>query len=341
MIGFSWNMLRAYGFHAICTMVTVAAGSAAAQDTSLDVNRGALAGERMRVIVSSDIGGSDPDDIQSMVHFLLYADLFDVEGLIASPPDEGRAQDILDVIDAYEHDYPNLVRCSEGYPEPDRLRAVTKQGALEPSPEQGYSEPTAGSRWIIERAHADDDRPLYVLVWGSITDVAQAVHDDPAIAAKLRVVSIGSWNTHRDRAARNYLFNAHPDLWWVESDSSFRGMYVGGRHDENWGNKTFVDAHVRGHGALGDYLAEKLEAIKMGDSPSVLYLLRGNPDAPTEDHWGGRYIATQRPNHWNDIADPALGEGKYPGAKTVNVWREDFLTDWMIRMDRTLGECAK
>ena len=36
---------------------------------------------RPRVIVSTDIGGTDPDDFQSMVHFLLYADMFDVEGL--------------------------------------------------------------------------------------------------------------------------------------------------------------------------------------------------------------------------------------------------------------------
>lgn len=40
------------------------------------VQSGALAGERYRVIVSTDIGGSDPDDFQSMVHYLLYADLF-------------------------------------------------------------------------------------------------------------------------------------------------------------------------------------------------------------------------------------------------------------------------
>ena len=43
---------------------------------------GALAGERYRVIVTTDIGGSDPDDFQSMAHYLLYADMFDTEGLI-------------------------------------------------------------------------------------------------------------------------------------------------------------------------------------------------------------------------------------------------------------------
>ena len=42
--------------------------------------------EKPRVIVSTDIGGGDPDDFQSMVHYLVYADLFDTEGLVSSPP---------------------------------------------------------------------------------------------------------------------------------------------------------------------------------------------------------------------------------------------------------------
>ncbi len=42
---------------------------------------------RPRVIVSSDIGGGDPDNFQSMAHYLVYADAFDTEGLISSPPE--------------------------------------------------------------------------------------------------------------------------------------------------------------------------------------------------------------------------------------------------------------
>ncbi len=64
---------------------------------------GALAGERFRVIVSTDIGGSDPDDFQSMVHYLVYADLIDTEGLIASPFHASRKRNILEVLDAYQY----------------------------------------------------------------------------------------------------------------------------------------------------------------------------------------------------------------------------------------------
>jgi Cellulose-binding Sde182, nucleoside hydrolase-like domain len=67
--------------------------------------------ERPRVLVSTDIGGTDPDDFQSMVHFLLSADLFDVEGIVSSPYGPGRREHILQVIDLYAADYPNLQLC--------------------------------------------------------------------------------------------------------------------------------------------------------------------------------------------------------------------------------------
>ena len=68
----------------------------------------ALAELRQRVIVSTDIGGTDPDDFQSMVHLLVYADAFDLEGLISSPYGPGRKEHILQVIDCYARDYANL-----------------------------------------------------------------------------------------------------------------------------------------------------------------------------------------------------------------------------------------
>jgi len=320
-------------------VLVVALGADHAQD-SATLAHGAVAGERFRVIVSTDIGGSDPDDFQSMVHLMVYADALNVEGLISSPPQAGRAAHIHEVIDAYEADYPRLAEASEDYPAPDRLRALVKQGATDPAPEAGFSDATEGSRWIVERGRATDARPLYILVWGSITDVAQAVHDAPDIKTALRVYSISSWNTAQDRAARNYLYEQHPDLWWIESDTTFRGMYVGGNQSGDVGNKSFLDAHVRDHGALGNLLVDKLSAIKMGDTPSVLYLLAGDPADPTGPHWGGSYVATEHgPHYWTDNPSPDLVEGKYNGAKTVNRWREAFLRDWQRRMEG-LKKCA-
>lgn len=38
-----------------------------------------------RVFVTSDIGGGDKDDSQSMVHLLLYADKLRIEGIGSTP----------------------------------------------------------------------------------------------------------------------------------------------------------------------------------------------------------------------------------------------------------------
>jgi cellulose-binding protein len=295
---------------------------------------GALAGHKPRVIISTDVGGSDPDDFQSMVHLLVYANVLDIEGLISSPPQAGRVEHVLEVIDAYEKDYANLKRNGGGFPTPEALRRVTKQGAVAPALTMGWSESTAGSRWIIKRAKIKSTRPLWVLVWGSITDVAQAVHDDPSIKESLRVYSIGSWNTRMDQAARDYLYEHHANLWWIESDTTFRGMYVGGKQDGPWCNQDFVSMHVQGHGALGNLFFGKKKDIKMGDTPSLLYLLRGDANDPTAPHWGGAYVKTDHgENYWTDDPDSNLAEDDRAGAKTVNRWRVDFLTDWQQRMD--------
>jgi hypothetical protein len=322
---------------ALFVALSVSNSIATGADETPPLSGGALSGQRPRLIVSSDIGGSDPDDFQSMIHLLVYADVLDIEGLISSPPDKGRAQHILEVLEAYEADYVALKQHSDGFPTPDSLRAVTKQGAVVRAPKRGWSVPTAGSRWIIERALATDRRPLWIIVWGSITDVAQAVHDDPSIKQHVRVYSIGSWNTAMDRAARDYLFSHHADLWWIESDTTFRGMYMGGFQENDYGNVSFVERHVKGHGSLGNLFFEKKRDIKMGDSPSLMYLLRGDIENPQAPHWGGSYVKTGHGDHyWHDNTDPALAEGDRPGAKTVNRWRKDYLNDWKMRMDWTL-----
>jgi hypothetical protein len=217
---------------------------------------GALAGNRPRVIVSSDIGGTDPDDFQSIVHFLLYADVFDVEGIVSSPYGPGRREHILQVIDHYARDYANLKTHSRKYPEPDALRAIAKQGALESPGRAGVGKSTEGSDWIVLCARRADPRPLYVLVWGGIEDLAQALHDAPDILPKLRIYFIGGPNKMWSVDAYKYIEEHHPKLWMIEANTTYRGWFTGGNQSGEWGNTPFVAAHVAGHGALGDFLRD-------------------------------------------------------------------------------------
>ena len=75
-------------------------------------------GHRPRVIVETDAGG-DPDDEQSLVRFLLYANEWDVEGIIANRPEardkENRNAErtglgiVRRLVEAYGECYPRLV----------------------------------------------------------------------------------------------------------------------------------------------------------------------------------------------------------------------------------------
>ena len=305
---------------------------------------GALAGDRPRVLISTDLGGDDEDDMQSLVHLLLYADVVDIEGLVSSPPGAGRASDILRILDTYARDHAALVRHDRRYPAPATLRAVTRQGAVDAAPAAGWSGPTDGSRWIVERARASDPRPLYVLAWGAITDVAQAVHDAPDISSRIRVYFVGSWNRQQDAAAFAYLDTHHRDLWFIHAETTFRGWYMGGTQDGDLGNVSFVQAHACGHGGLGTLFCGLAPAlgpgsvgrIKMGDTPSFAYLLRGRPEDPAAEHWGGRFVPHPdgRPRWWVDDPDPAWRVADRAGARTVSQYREQYLRDWQLRLAR-------
>ena len=79
--------------------------------------------ERFRVLISTDIGGTDPDDNQSMIHLMMYSDLFQLEGLVSSPSfGNGSKQELLRMIDLYAQDYPQLRKHNFKLMSPKALR---------------------------------------------------------------------------------------------------------------------------------------------------------------------------------------------------------------------------
>jgi hypothetical protein len=263
---------------------------------------------RPRVIVSTDIGGTDFDDFQSLVHLLVYADAIDLEGMIASPwgTARDRKRHLLDLVDLYARDYPKFRTYSPRYPTPEHLLSISKQGGLDSADLRGFGARTEGSDWIISCAKRADDRPLWLLVWGGIDDLAQAVHDDPSIKAKLRVYFIGGPNKKWSTTAYDYLAREHRDLWIIEANSTYRGWFTGGDQAGELNNTAFVSAHVKGRGALGDYFVTIAPKIKMGDTPSLAYAMGANPEDPTKDSWGGHFVrAWDRPRRTFERAPAA------------------------------------
>lgn len=317
-----------------------------------------------RVLVSTDLGG-DPDDIQSLIHLLHYSDLLKLEGLLstAGPGSSPSIAKIKDWVTRVDLDY--LRR--HGYPElmaEAAVLALVHQGAFvarAPGPDGA----TAASQWLINCAHTADlaglGRPLWVLAWGSLTDVAQALSDDPTIAPKIRLYSIGSSNTVNDPASRDFVFaglaDRWPELWWIENGilpklahDTFRGYYLGGEQGGEWGNVSFLTQNIRGRGTNHDGLfvervgdafpvAEWPDGVlKEGDTPTFLYLLSpvvggvGNVDDPTAESWGGQFrcpFPERYPNYYTDLDAPAA-----VCQATINRWRVDFLRDWKARWAR-------
>ncbi len=92
---------------------------------------------RLRVIIETDAGG-DPDDEQTLVRFLVYANDLDIEGIIANRPvardreNQNPIRDGLGIvraqIKAYGQCYANLVQHDPRFPKPEQLLARTVAG---------------------------------------------------------------------------------------------------------------------------------------------------------------------------------------------------------------------
>jgi len=244
-----------------------------------------------RILISTDIGGTDPDDNQSMTHFLMYSYMFKIEGLISSPSyGHGTKQNILDMIDLYEKDLPKLKQHVKDYPSPGVLREVCKQGKHGAAPFIGYTMATEGSNWIIKCAKKKSKQPLWILVWGGLDDLAQALHDAPEIQRNIKVYWIGGPNKKWSANSYAYIAANFPNLWIIESNGSYNGFFSDTGVPDSLKDGNYYDRYIRGAGYLGkDYKKYYKGVIKMGDTPSLLYMMDGDPNDPLKESWGGSF----------------------------------------------------
>ena len=277
--------------------------------------------EKPRVVVLTDISVGEPDDAQSLIRFLLYANEFDTEGLLATTSiwrwrkeDEVAPHLIRERVEAYGEVRPNLLQHAAGYPPADSLLPLIKSGRLAEGMEDGVGDgkSTEASDHLVAVVDRDDPRPVWVLVWGGAIDLAQALWDvqhtrSPsevaAFVSKLRVYEIagqddvGAWIAH-----------TFPDLFWIRSAVQFQGIsrrvddpakYKEARGgNEAVFSEAWVDEHVQSHGPLGALYPDARYKHE-GDTPAFLHLLPtglAEPEQIDYGNWGGRFEPEKQQN---------------------------------------------
>jgi hypothetical protein len=108
--------------------------------------------QRPRVFILSDIS-NEPDDAESLCRYLLYANQFETEGLVACTStwmkNKVCPQDMEKIIDAYAGAVDNLnkhVHPGWPYPTADHMRGLIRKGAEVRSTQRNAHRITCG--WI-------------------------------------------------------------------------------------------------------------------------------------------------------------------------------------------------
>lgn len=255
-----------------------------------------------RLLVLSDIE-ADPDDTQSFVRLLLYSNEIDLEGLVATTSVWKRTsvapESIRAVIGAYAKVHDNLLLHDRRYPSPDFLQSLVKQGRPQCGMlGVGAGKDSEGSDWIIRTLEKNDDRPLWVAVWGGANTLAQALHTLQAtrpaaevarLVAKLRVYTISDQDDAGPWMRANF-----PALFYIVTPggdyaaATWTGINatVPGIDNATIGNRWLAGHIQQGHGPLGAVYPDVAWGME-GDTPSWLALIPNGLNAPEHPDWGG------------------------------------------------------
>jgi hypothetical protein len=270
----------------------------------------AQANQKNRVIILSDIE-AEPDDTQSMVRLLLYSNVIDIKGLIATTSVWKKTsvapESIKKVIQAYGKVQPNLNKHEAGFPATEILLMKVKQGLSKYGMEGvGEGKDSEGSEWIIKVLVEKDERPLWISVWGGANTLAQALYkinktksaeEAKRLIAKLRVYAISDQDD-----SGIWIRNNFPDLFFIVSPGDDYGSatwnainsFVDGINNEEISNNWLAQNIQQGHGSLGAAYPDVAYGME-GDSPSWLQLIPNGlnmPEHPEWGGWGGRYNCT-------------------------------------------------
>lgn len=263
--------------------------------------------QKNRVIILTDIE-ADPDDTQSLVRLLLYSNEIDIKGIVATTSCWHKTmvnpESITKVIKAYAEVQPNLIKHDLNFPEAKTLFPLVKQGL----PKYGMlgvgeGKDSEGSDWIIKVLEENDERPLWICVWGGANTLAQALYkikntktekEQKELISKLRVYTISDQDD-----SGIWIRNNFPNLFYIVTPGDDYGSatwnainrFVHGVSNEKISNTWLVQNIQQEHGPLGAAYPDVAWGME-GDTPSFLSLILNglnNAEHPEWGGWGGRY----------------------------------------------------
>ena len=279
-----------------------------------------------RLVVCTDIAPADvePDDMESMVRLMAYADMFEIEALITSvgwncdPYPAEWAEYLQRVIEAYRKDVPKLMRRSGqqefmpledenkqqyiGYwPSADYVKSRAVMGSIHGGIKAiGADNDSPGSELLIRLADEDDTRPIYVAAWGGANTLAQAIwrvkqtrsaEELKKFVRKFRIYTI----TDQDMQYSMRMNRSYSSHMWLRKEFADDLQFVwdeGTWQEQCELGKRHWQQHkdnIQGRGALGGEYPTYKWGVE-GDTPSFLYVMPNglnNPEDPHQCGWAG------------------------------------------------------
>ena len=292
-------------------------------ETARSPKHGAL---KPRLVVCTDIAPAnvEPDDMESMVHLMAYADMFEIEALITSvgwncdPYPTEWSLYMYRVMGAYATDVKNLMKRSGqktflpmkeenasqriGYwPSAEYVTSRVVMGSVNGGIRSiGEGNDSPGSELLIKLADEDDPRPIYVAAWGGANTLAQAiwrvkqtrsVDEVSDFVKKFRLYTITDqdmdYNHRMDRARSSHMWlrqEFQDDLQFIWDEGTWQEQCELGK--QYWMHH---QQNIQPKGALGKEYPNYKWGVE-GDTPSFLYVLPNglsDPEDPRQAGWAG------------------------------------------------------
>ncbi|CAK7244613.1 MAG: hypothetical protein STHCBS139747_006157 [Sporothrix thermara] len=329
-----------------------------------------------RIFILTDML-NEPDDSQSLVRYLLYANEFDTRGICATTSTWMRTathpEEIRRIVTAYGTVVERLnkhVHPDSAYQPAEYFLSLVSSGPTVYG-KQAFNEPVSDGALRLLAALRESEEPLYVPVWGGVNTLAQALKHLSATAAnpeeaavlrsRLRVYTIsdqddtGPW-IRAQFPDIFYIISAHG--WNAYGQGTWTGMNVGAGAGVD--HTKVLNPWLQKHIQVGTYGAEAYPPVKFGmegDTPSFLWLVQnglGNREHISWGGWGGRYERPQSEvdcvlsgcdvNHYLNTGDYVRGaDGNTYSSHQATIWRwrDAMQDDFAARMHWTLTDDFK